>query len=76
MWGMGEDYVCVITPTDSCGCNKYDETVEGRGEGTAELRALFVFLCLLCPISGRESEQSNASLCTLTHTLTKPLTLQ
>ena len=37
MGGMGGDYVCVITPTDSCGCNKYDERVR-RGQMRGQQR--------------------------------------
>lgn len=36
--GTGRDYGCVITPTDSCRCNLYNETL--RGEGVAEMRDL------------------------------------
>lgn len=43
---MGRDYGCVITPTDGCRYNIYDETV--KGEGVAEMRHLgFAFWCLI-----------------------------
>lgn len=49
--GWVGDYLCFITPTDSCECNKYNETVEGRVKQTGEMLALcLVVLCCLCKI--------------------------
>lgn len=41
--GWVGDYLCFITPTDSCECNKYNETVEG---GNVDMRNASFMSCI------------------------------